>query len=186
MYQPDRGDYRNQPSALNRFSHTCLGKVVVMAVTFLLLLLIAHLTRPDEQTMREEMTDNVRQWIESTDSINTDWMDDAVTNLHYAFTHAEGEPNEEQMKNFKEHNALTPHIHAFFSTMHIYNSFRTESERCGIGLFGMVIPTVNFNDFMLHDAPMRGNYNEPLVEPSAPDEYLGENPGLEPFRYKGE
>lgn len=186
MFQPDRGDYRKKMSPLRQFTSTCLGQIIIMAAIVGVLLLIAHLTRPDAKTMTEEMNDNVRQWIESRDSLDTDWMDDAVTNISYTFTHAGPNPDKELLKNFNQHNKLTPHVHTFFSTMHIYNTFRSEGERCGIGIFGMVIPTVNFNQYLLHEEPMRGNYNEPLVEPTDDNEYFGENPGFEPFRYNGE
>lgn len=186
MFQPDRGDYRKQPSTLSLFFRSCLGKIVILLGIVVILMIVANLTRPDEQTMNDEMYDNVRQWIESTDSLDTDWMDDAVTNLNYTFTHAGPEPNKELMKNFTDHNRLSPHIHAFYSTMHIYNTFLSEGERCGFGIFGMVIPTVNFNKYLMHEEPMRGDYNQPLVDPNGQNEYLGENPGLEPFRYNGE
>jgi hypothetical protein len=186
MFQPDRGDYRQKKSTVSLFLHSCLGQIVIFVAILCVLMLVAHLTRPDAKAMTEEMNDNVRQWIESKDSINTDWMDDAVTNISYAFTHAGPEQDKELMKNFNDHNKLTPHVYAFFSTMYIYNTFRSEGERCGIGIFGMVIPTVNFNHYLLHEEPMRSNYNEPLVEPSGDNEYFGESPGLEPFRYNGE
>jgi hypothetical protein len=124
------------------------------------------------------MNDNVRQWIESKDSINTDWMDDAVTNISYAFTHAGPEQDKELMKNFNDHNKLTPHVYAFFSTMYIYNTFRSEGERCGIGIFGLVIPTINFNDLLLREGPMRDDYNKHPTEVDTDNYYFGETPDL--------
>jgi hypothetical protein len=62
-----------------------------------------------------------------------------------------------------------------------------EGVRCAIGVFGIVIPTANFNDFLLRVGPMRKEYNTPAINTSVDEEYFGENPDLGGvFQYNGE
>ena len=98
MQQTDRGNYRTHESLMHEFWHSCLGKLVFLAAIIGVILIIAALTVPDEKTMKEEMTDNIRQCIEANDSIKTDWIDDAINNIGYIFTHADSIPNQEILK----------------------------------------------------------------------------------------
>jgi hypothetical protein len=71
--------------------------------------------------------------------------------------------------------------------MYIYNSFYIEGKRCGWGIFGLVIPTVNFNDFLLRMGPGFKEYKRPEPDFDDSPEYLGENPDLGGvFQYNGE
>lgn len=92
------------------------------------------------------------------------------------------------MNDFKEHNNLVYHNHLFFSTMNLYNTFQVQGLRCGIGIFGLVIPTVNFNDFILKTGTMRKEYNQQIIRNViADDDYMGENPDLGGiFEYEGD
>jgi hypothetical protein len=186
MYQTDRGTYQKKETASQAFTHSCLGKLIILAAIAAVLLLIAHLTVPDEQAMRKEMDDNIRQCIEANDSIQGDWLDDAINNVGYIFTTADGTIDQELMDNFKKYNRLEYYKHTFHSSMRIYNNFRTEGERVGIGIFGIVIPTVNFNDFLLRVGPMHKDYGERIIKNIYyEDSYLGDNPMLKPYHYKG-
>ncbi|MBQ8463442.1 MAG: hypothetical protein IJ544_04920 [Prevotella sp.] len=190
MYQNNRGEFRKQESLFGEFRHSCLGRLIIIGGILGILAVIAWLTNPSEQTMREEMNDNIRQWIQENDSLNTDGIDDAVQNTGFIFTSADSvdTPEQKQMlESFEKHNRLVYFDHTLFSTMHIYNSFHVEGKRCGIGVFGLVIPTVNFNDFLLREGPMRKDYNQPVIRNYGNDEYFGENPDLGGvFRYDGE
>jgi hypothetical protein len=92
------------------------------------------------------------------------------------------------MKVFFDHNQLMYSNHTLFSTMRLYNSFQVQGIRCGIGIFGLVIPTVNFNDFILRSGPLRREYNQPVIHNDLGDDtYMGENPDLGgAFHYEGE
>jgi hypothetical protein len=48
----------------------------------------------------------------------------------------------------------------------------------------MVIPTANFNDFLLRIGPMRKNYNQKLIQPTTIGGDLGTNPNIQEFHYK--
>ena len=185
MYQTDRGNYRKQESVAHAFSHSCLGRLIILAVIIGGLLIVAYFTKPDEQTMREEMTDNIAQCIEANDSIQGDWIDDAVNNVGYIFTHADS-TDTELMRAFNKYNRLEYHDHTFFATMRIHNNFRPEGNRCGIGIFNMVIPTVNFNDFLLRVGPIHKGYGKRIIQNTYfEDDYMGENPPVKEFHYKG-
>jgi hypothetical protein len=140
---------------------------------------IAMLTRPTEEYMRAEMIDNIRQCIERPDSISTDAMDDAVNNFTYIFTEADTVVNTELMASFKRYNRLEYYDHTFFSSMRVFNNFHIDGIRCAIGLFGIVIPTINFNDLLLRDGPIQTDEsNFRPVEIIGDDVYFGETPDL--------
>ena len=100
MQQTARGNFRTQESLSHQFLHSCLGKLVILVGICGVLLVVARFTIPDEETMMTEMTDNIRQCIEANDSIKQDWIDDAINNVGYIFTHADSIPNEEILANF--------------------------------------------------------------------------------------
>jgi len=190
MQQSDRGSYRKRDSLFKEFRQSCLGRLIISVAILAILSLVAWLTKPSEETMRKEMGDNILEWIQQNDSLNTDWIDDAVSNAGFTFTKADTvltPEHKEMMAQFDKHNRLEYRDHTLFATMVIYNSFHIEGKRCGVGLFGLVIPTVNFNDFLLREGPMRKEYNQPIIKNVGDDEYFGENPDLGGvFRYNGE
>ena len=184
MYQTeDNSSYRTKESGFKQFRRSCLGKIVMAAAVLVILLIIAWLTNPSEQKMRAEMLDNIRQSIESRDSIEADWMDIFVSNIGHTFTKADGEPNKARLDLFNKFNQQEYFDNTFFSTMHVYNSVRAQDEVCGIGIFGLVIPVANFNKFLPREGPMRTEYNQPLIQPSGGDDYYGET-NVDVFHYQ--
>lgn len=188
MDQTDRGSYRKKDSVSKQFTRSCLGRAIIGAVVLVILLIIAFLTCPTEQEMRAEMNDNIRQCIEENDSIDTDWIDDAVNNVAFAFTTSDSMAvDQKDMELFNKYNTLEYFNHTFFSTMWIYNSFHIQGKRCGYGFFGLVLPTVNFSDFLIREGPLRKDYNQPIPTNYGDEEYFGENPDLGGvFQYNGE
>lgn len=179
MYQTDRGTYNKKESIFHMFYHSCFGKFVILIGACLVLYIIAMLTVPSEQKMKDEMIDNIRQCIEANDSIKNDWIDDAVNNVGYIFTEADSTVNKELMATFNKYNKLEIFRHTWYSTARIRNNFRTEGVRVGIGIFGVVIPTVNFNDFLMRVGPVRRDYDQKLIQNSySTDDYMGDNPDL--------
>jgi len=179
MYHSDRGDYRTKESFFGMLWNSCLGKILILLVILGIPAVIAMLTRPSEEQMRAEMMDNIRQCLERTDSIDSDAMDDAINNLTYIFTEADTVVNTELLANFKRYNHLEYYDHKLYSSMRVYNNFHIDGIRCGIGIFGIVIPTVNFNDLLLRDGPIQTDEsNFRPVEIIGDDEYFGETPDL--------
>ena len=180
MSQTDSGNYKTKESVAQMFYHSCLGKAIIALGIFIVLLVIAHMTVPSEEKMRAEMIDDIYECIEANDSIHGDKIDDAVNNLFFIFTTADSTNiNQEVLDLFRKYNKLEIYPHAFYSTAHIHNNFRPEGTRVGIGIFGIVIPTVNFNDFLLRVGPVRGKYNERLIKNTYGDDgYMGTTPDL--------
>ena len=186
MYnQTDNGSYRTKESWFKQFRRSCLGKIAIAAGVLLLLMIVAWLTNPSEKKMRAEMLDNIRQSIESRDSIEADWMDILVSCIGNTFTKASPVPNETRLALFNKFNQQEYFDNTFFSTMHVYNSVKAEDEVCGIGIFGLVIPIANFNKFLPREGPMRTEYNQPLIQPSTGDgeEYYGDD-DVDVFHYE--
>ena len=163
MQSNDRS-YRTKETLAQQFFHTCLGKLTILAAIIGVLLVIAHFTVPDEETMMVEMEDNIRQCIEANDSIKTDWIDDAVNNIGYIFTSADSIPNQEILDNFNKYNKMQYYRHTFYAKTLLHNNFKPEGIRVGIGVFGIVIPTVNFNDFLFRLGPMHKGYDQKPVQ----------------------
>ncbi|MBR1449407.1 MAG: hypothetical protein IJ588_11765 [Prevotella sp.] len=186
MNPSDRSSYRTNETIGQMFLHSCLGKLIILAGILLVLLFIAYLTNPSKQTMIDEMNDNIMQCMEANDSVRGDWIDDAVLNVGYIFTTADStKVGQEWREAFDKYNRLEVYRHTFFSTAYIYNNLRSEGTRVGFGLFGVVIPTVNFNDFLLRTGPMHKGYDQKLIKTVViPDNDLGTNPNIQEFHYK--
>ena len=164
MRQNDRGDFRVHESLTHEFTHSCLGRLVILAVILGVLSVVAYLTVPDEETMMNEMTDNIFQCIEANDSIKTDWIDDAINNVGYIFTYADSVRDQEIIDNFYQYNRLEYKNHTLYATTLLHNNFKPDGIRVGIGLFGIVIPTVNFNDFLFRIGPLHKGYDQKPIK----------------------
>jgi len=127
------------------------------------LLGIAYATVPNEDKMMTEMTDNIFQCIEANDSLKTDWIDDAVNNVVYIFTAADSVRDPEIISNFYKYNKVEYVRHTFYASTMLQNNFKPDGISVGIGLFGIVIPTVNFNDFLFRIGPMHKGYDQKPV-----------------------
>lgn len=171
---------KNNDSLFYLFRHSCLGRLIMTGIVLAVLAVIASLTNPTEERMRTEMDDNIRQCIEERDSLTDDWTETMVKNARYMCTTADSiVTHPEDLHVFYEFNTLAYYDHSLFSTMFIHNSFHIEGKRCAIGIFGMVIPTVNFNDFLLREGPMFKEYKRPQADyGSGSEEFFGDNPDL--------
>ena len=89
MNQTGNDNYRTNESVGNMFLHSCLGKLVIFLGILLILFIIAILTKPTDQEMRDEMNDNIMQCMEMNDSIRGDQIDDFVHNIGFIFTKAD-------------------------------------------------------------------------------------------------
>ncbi len=177
----DNQSFRTKENIGQMFYHSCLGKFVILIGVLVVIAIIAILTVPSEETMRKEMTDDIRQCIQENDSIQRDQLDDALGNIMRIVTEADSTVDDRAlMNNFNKYNKLEIYKHTLYSTAYIHNNFRPEGTRVGIGIFGIVIPTVNFNDFLLRTGPMRRSYSDGVIRSSVHygSDYMGDNPDL--------
>lgn len=187
MNQTNRINYgRAHETVPQAFMHSCFGKLLILGAILLVLLIIAYFTAPSEQVMREEMNDNIMECMEMNDSIRGDKIDDYVHNIGFIFTTADTtKVGKEWREAFDKYNRLEIYRHTFFTTAYIYNNIRAEGVRVGIGAFGVVVPTVNFNDFLLRTGPIHKGYNQKLIRNGViPDTDLGTNPNIQEYHYK--
>lgn len=188
MNQNTTNKYRTNESFFKAFTHSCLGKLVTLGLIMTVVLFIAHITIPDKETMIEETEDNIRQCIMANDSIQTDGLDDAINNFSITFTEADSTFDEQTWETFTKYNQLQCHRHAFYSTVRIHNNLHPSGTCAGIGIFGLVISTVNFKDLLLNVGPIHKGYGKELIqEPyKVEDEYFGDNPDIKAFHYNDE
>jgi hypothetical protein len=60
-----------------------------------------------------------------------------------------------------------------------------EGTRVGVGVFGLIIPTVLYKDILLDVGPIHKGYEQKLNQQVIiPDDDLGENPNITEFHYK--
>ena len=180
MYQADRGDYRTKESIFSLFFHSCMGRILIVGIIIGILSGIACLTRPSEEVMTAEMVDDIRQCINRSDSVNSDKLDNMVANFGYIFSSADSVMDVESWKNFKRYNRLQYFDHGTYATMLVFNNYNVEGTRCGIGIFGIVIPTLDISDLMLRIASVRRDYKKAEEEDVVVSDefYFGETPDL--------
>jgi hypothetical protein len=185
MNQPDRGTYKSKGKVGQMFYNSCLGKFIIALAVLGLLCIAAFLTVPSEEKMRLEISDDIRQCIQDNDSIQGDQLDDAVGNMARFFTRADTTANDKELMDaFHKYNKLEIYRHSLFATAYIHNNFRPEGTRVGIGILGMVFPTVNFNDFLLRVAPIHRDYGDGVIRSTINygSDYMGEDPNITPYK----
>jgi len=110
-----------------------------------------------------------------------------VGNIGRIFSHADTtDLNKEQWATYQKLNRLEIYTHTLFRSARIINNIHPDGVRVGIGLFGIVIPTIKYSDLLMNTGAVRGDYNQRLIKDIVvPDEYVGENPNVQPYHYKG-
>ena len=185
MNQKDYGKFRTTENLSRSFTHSCLGRFIIFAFILGIALFIARLSVPDKQVMTEEIEDDIRQCILAHDSINADWIDDAINNVGFIFTCADSTFDESTWRDFERYNRLEYHGHTFFSTMYVHNNLRPEGVRVGLGVFGVVIPTVTYSDLLLRVGPMHKTYKDGIIRSvQYGSDYMGEQPHIKEYHYK--
>jgi hypothetical protein len=185
--QRGRDNYKTKESFAQMFYHSCLGKFVIVAAVLLVLLIIAFFTAPKESVMADEMMDNIVQCIAENDSIKTDDLDDTVNNIGFIFTTADPAAVDTSLINaFYKYNRLECKRHAFHTTARVFNNFRPDGHLAGIGIFGIIIPTVHFSDLILRVDPIHKGYGNKLINNNSntSGEYVGSQPPIQEYHYK--
>ena len=152
----------------------------MLVAVILLLLLAAKMTIPSDEQMMYGTLDGVCQCIQKSHGVPGDKSDDIVRNTIASVSHETDTLKKDTiLADFKKFNRIEIYHHTFFSTAYIISNFNSRGARAAIGLFGMVIPTVNFNDFVLRNGPIRKEYNQRIIRQTiTSDTYLGDNPDL--------
>ena len=92
--------------------------------------------------------------------------------------------SEDVMKAYRTYNKLEAYRHTFYATARLVNNLHPEGVNVGVGLFGLIIPTVIYKDILLDVGPVHKGYNQKIIQPTAPEPDLGSNPNIQEFHYK--
>jgi hypothetical protein len=186
MYQAENTNFKTNRSFTQEFTRSCLGRIIIAGVILLVAMLVAYFTAPKEDDMNMEMTDNIMQCLEVNSENKGDAVDDYVHNLAFVFTTADTTMiPKDILETYYKHNRLESYRHTFFSTTYIHNNMHPEGTRVGVGVFGLIIPTVLYKDILLDVGPIHKGYEQKLNQQVIiPDDDLGENPNITEFHYK--
>jgi hypothetical protein len=186
MYQAENTNFKTNRSFTQEFTRSCLGRIIIAGVILLVAMLVAYFTAPKEDDMNMEMTDNIMQCLEVNTDNKGDVVDDIVHNLAFIFTTADTTMiPKDLIETYYKHNRLESYRHTFFSTTYIHNNMHPEGTRVGVGVFGLIIPTVLYKDILLDVGPIHKGYEQKLNQQVIiPDDDLGENPNITEFHYK--
>ena len=188
MDQTSNGNFKKNESPIQAFYHSCLGKIAILIGILILLFIVAIMTKPTQEEMEMEMVDNILQCIQANDSIQGDDIDDQVNNMNSVFSRADtAKINKELLTSLKKNNKLEIYNHSFFRTAYILNNIYPQGVRVGIGMFGVVYPTVIYKDLLLNVGPMQKNYKDGVIRSTiVKPADLGTNPAVKPFHYQGD
>ena len=188
MDQTSNGGYKKTETPFQAFYHSCLGKIAIFGGILVILFIVGLMTKPTQQEMEMEMVDNILQCIQANDSIQGDDIDDQVNNLNNMFSRADtAKINKELLTSLKKNNRLEIYNHSFFRTAYILNNIHPEGVRVGVGMFGVVYPTVLYKDLLLNVGPMQKKYKDGVIRTGTINTHdLGTNPAVKPYHYQGD
>ena len=188
MDQTSNGGYKKTETPFQAFYHSCLGKLAIFGGILILLFIVALMTKPTQEEMEMEMVDNILQCIQANDSIQGDDIDDQVNNLNNMFSKADtAKIHKDLLKSLKKNNRLEIYNHSFFRTAYILNNIHPEGVRVGVGMFGVVYPTVIYKDLLLNVGPMQKNYKDGVIRTGTINTHdFGSNPAVKPYHYQGD
>ena len=177
--QTNKSEYHKETLAAE-IKKSCLAKVIMLVAVMLLLMLSAKLTIPSDEQMMYGTLDGVCQCIQDSHGVPGDKSDDIVRNGIATVSHETDSVKKDTiLADFNKFNRIEIYHHTFFSTAYIISNFNSRGARAAIGVFGLVIPTVNFNDFVLRNGPIRKEYNQRIIKQTiTSDTYMGDNPDL--------
>lgn len=177
--QTNKSEYHKETLAAE-IKKSCLAKVIMLVAVMLLLMLSAKLTIPSDEQMMYGTLDGVCQCIQDSHGVPGDKSDDIVRNGIATVSHETDSAKKDTiLADFKKFNRVEIYHHTFFSTAYIISNFNSRGARAAVGIFGLVIPTVNFNDFVLRNGPIRKDYNQRIIKQTiTSDTYMGDNPDL--------
>jgi uncharacterized protein YpuA (DUF1002 family) len=181
-------DTYKQETLFQSFYHSCLGKIIIIAAIMLILFVSAVMTRPSDEAVLKGADENVQECIQDNDSIKNDELDEFFANVARSFSETDTMlTNQEALKYFHRYNKLEIYNHTAYTTCYLRNTLHPQGIRVGIGLFGLVISTINYEDMILDLAPARGEFNVRISPaPTTTDTFsYGENPHLKPYHYNG-
>ena len=85
------------------------------------------------------------QCLQENDSIQGDPIDDYVNNIGFIFTKADTTKIfPDLIKAYRDLNRMEIYHHSLYSTAYLFNNMHPEGVRIGVGVYGLVVPTLTF------------------------------------------
>ncbi|MGN1263723.1 MAG: hypothetical protein ACI4TW_06770 [Prevotella sp.] len=181
--ETNNGLYNQKRTPMQEFFHSCLGRIVIAVVAVTAILFLAHISIPPDEEFTQKVNENIQICIKENTLMKSDIIDDIVRNTTAIFTTTGKNQDSTIMSDFNKYNKLVIHRHAFYSTARIYNNKKMEGTRSCIGIFGIVIPTVTYNDMVLSVEPLRKEYDQKLIQNDSEDEDQSEDSDFEESLY---
>lgn len=160
---------------IHQLLHSCAGRLFIVGAIIGIILLTAALTVPSEETM----TKNVNRAIAIclTESNDADKLDEAFRNVTMIFDDNSDSAKVDKvvMEFVKKYNRVKVKKNTFTSEAVIYNTQFPMGKSIAIGVFGMVIPTINNADLLKDFGVMRKEIGKKILElklESAPEPEL--------------
>ena len=176
----NQDSFKKHDSVWTTFHKSCLGRIVIFIVALLLLMLLSVALRPSEEATMLETRDNIHQLILDNDSTKQDNVDNTLASIAYIFSSADTVPTDTAMHTFDRLNHLEYVNHGLYTEVVLRNTIHVMGKCCSIGLWGMVIPVLTYEDLLLHMDVMRKEYNQKLIEaPKGGEDYFGSDPNLD-------
>lgn len=173
-----RGAYR-RPSSINQFVHSGVGITVIIVAAIALLALLCMLTVPSDDYMQDKTANAIALCIKDNAKQRTDNVDDAVRNTEAIIATADTIDLRRAMNEFTKYNRVEVFRHKLFATSWIFSNFHPEGRRAGIGILGIMVPVLHYDDFFLNPGPIRKEYNQPAIRTyNYGDDYMGSDPDL--------
>ena len=167
MEPTNRSTYKRQNMSAE-FTNSCLGKIIILAVIAVILLIVAISTVPSDEEMRVQMEDNIRECIQDNYEKRCDPVDEVFNNIRRPFTEADTTFNDKEiLEIFNRNNRIEVNRHMLFSICRLYNNVHTDGLLEGIGIFSIIIPFLNYDDFVMTEGNVRGKNNDRIMKDTA-------------------
>lgn len=116
-----------------------ISKKTIILTAIAIILVIAHITVPSKQLMVSSISYYVKSDI-NDESPFVSATDKDVSKMFYTY------------------NTIDIFKHYFYSTAHIHNRYHTKDKIACIGVLGIVIPIVDWNEYIVKNGPVKRHY----------------------------
>ncbi len=113
-------------------------KTIAIAV-IVVLLFIAKFTVPSEMKVRKAVASYVKMDIRGS-SADHSYTDEDADRMFYAY------------------NSIDIHQYSLCSVARMHNRYKTQDIMAAIGVFGIVIPLIDWNEYIITNGPVKHHY----------------------------
>lgn len=157
-------DKDKRESLGHKLLHSRAGCFGIVVATILILMLAAVLTVPSKETMTRRVNRAITICL--TDNPRADNWDEALRNLSLIFDDDSTaiKVNKDVYEYVVKYNKVKVVRNTFTSEAIIVNNQFPNGTRVAIGVFGMVIPTINTHDLLMDFGEMRKEIGQQIIE----------------------